>query len=260
MTTLKITINGKPGTISLDSFINMTVHSFKVLADLDSGISRRPAGSLKWIIKDIFKSSLGLEIEPRSKLPDRNFGPEVAQAFVRGIYQIENEGTTPPFFSEEGLSRAHRLVKLIGRNGATGFHAEYFKESADLTIQSSANIEQLLGASHHSFGSVEGMLETISIHGGPRFVVYHHISHKGITCKVPSEMIEEAKDYMGRRVIIGGLVNYNAKGEPTRVEAENLRVLRREHELPWTEQLSGSDPHLTGDLSSKQYIKDVRGG
>lgn len=260
MATLKLTIDGKPGTISLDSFISMTAQSFNVLADLDRGISRRPSGSLKWVIKDIFKSSLGLEIEPRSKLPDRNFGPEVAQAFVRGIYQIENEGTTPPFFSEYGLNRAHKLVKLIGRNGATGFRTQYFEESATLSVQSSANIEQLLGASHHSFGSVEGLLETISIHGGHKFIVYHHISRKGITCNVPAEMIEDAKDYLGRRVIISGLVHYNAKGEPTRVEAEKLRVLRKEHELPWTEQLTGSDPELTGTLSTKQYIKDIRGG
>jgi hypothetical protein len=238
----------------------MTLQSFNVLADLDRGISRRPSGSLRWIVKDVFTSSLGLEVEPRSKLPDKNFGPEVAHAFVRGIYQIEHEGTTPPFFSEYGLMRAQKLVRQIGRNGATGFRAQYFQDSAVLSIQSSANIEQLLGASHHAFGSVEGTLETISIHGGSKFIVYHHITRKGITCTVPSEMIEEAKDDLGRRVIVSGLVHYNAKAEPTRVEADKLRVLKKEFELPTTDSLTGSEPDLTDTLSTKQFIKDIRGG
>jgi len=260
MATLKLTINGKPGTITLDSFLSMTLNSLRVLSDIDCGISRRPTGSLKWVVKDIFVSSLGLEVESRSKLPDRNFGPDVARAFVKGIYQIEHEGTTPPFFSEVGLERAYRLVKMIGRNGATGFTTKYFEESAHLTIQSAIAIEQLLGASHHAFGSVEGMLETISIHGGPKFVVYHHISKKGITCNVPPDMIESATGHMGRRVVVMGLVHYNAKGEPTRVEADEVRVLRKENELPSTEHLTGSEPDLTGAMSSEQYLRNIRGG
>src|SRR5881396_2159232 len=120
MATLKLEIQGRPGTISLRTFAAVISNSFRILDDLDSGISRQPNGSLNWVVKDLFVHSLGLLIQPRSKLSDKDFGPEVAKAFVSGLDQIEREGTTPPYLSEEGMDSVRRLLKTIGQDGATG--------------------------------------------------------------------------------------------------------------------------------------------
>jgi hypothetical protein len=63
---------------------------------------------------------------------------------------------------------------------------------------------------------------------------------------------------LGRRIIASGKVCSNMKGEPLRVEAEEIKVLRRKEELPSIAALSGIDPHFTGELSTEEYIRSLR--
>ena len=64
----------------------------------------------------------------------------------------------------------------------------------------------------------------------------------------------------GKRVNVTGMVQYNARGEPMRVEPEAIRALRDESELPTIEEMSGRYPDLTGELSTAQFLREVRGG
>jgi hypothetical protein len=91
-----------------------------ILRDLDSGISGQPRGSLDWTVTDLSKGSLIVEVESRTKLADKNFGPQVAEAVVIGLERVEQQGTSPPYLSERGMEKARHLVRLIGRDGTSG--------------------------------------------------------------------------------------------------------------------------------------------
>ena len=70
-------------------------------------------------------------------------------------------------------------------------------------------------------------------------------------------MFDAAKEK--RRVIATGLIAYNARHEPIRVELRGeLRLLRRESELPSISELLGSDPELTGALSTEDFVRSLR--
>ncbi|MGH2370123.1 MAG: hypothetical protein ACRDI2_18255, partial [Chloroflexota bacterium] len=132
-------------------------------------------------------------------------------------------------------------------------------ERAEVTARASAHIEQLLPIRRHSIGSIEGTIETISIHGMKRFVVYHSRTRKAVTCRFKSdEWIARAAEAMGQRVSVLGTVYSNAKGEPMRVDVERLRILRSKEELPSIASLSRSRPVFTGDLSTEEYIAEIR--
>jgi hypothetical protein len=111
------------------------------------------------------------------------------------------------------------------------------------------------------FGSVEGKLETVSVHGKPRYVVYHGRTGKAVTCKIDGQQrLQGAIDLMGRRVNVAGRIHYNARGEPLRIDDGDIRPLRDDSQLPTTAELTGSDPNLTGKLSTAEYLEIIRGG
>jgi hypothetical protein len=43
-----------------------------------------------------------------------------------------------------------------------------------------------------------------------------------------------------------------------RVDVHHLRVLRPDSELPTIESLTGSRPNFTGDLSTEEYLREIR--
>jgi len=252
---------GELGQISLRGFLTALDSTLSVLRDLDSGVSGEPSGSLDWVVTDLSAGSLCLEVEPRSRFEDRNAGPEVVAAFVAGLAQIETDGTTPPYFSDYGMQKTRRLLKLIGRQGMAGLEVTSSERRVEITARASANIDQLIPIRRRSIGSVEGMLEMISVHSKPRFVIYHSRTRKAVTCRFGGEeMLEAAKTALGKRVSVLGVVHSNARGEPMRVESERIRAFRDPRDLPTAAELKGIDPNFTGEMTTEEYLRSIRNG
>ena len=260
MAQLRFELQGEVSAIGLKAFSVAVTNWLRVLADIDSAISGEPSGSLTWVVSDLKIGSCSIAAEARSKIEDRDVGPEVSRAFVQGFRILEFEGTTPPYLSESGMRNSKTILRLIGSEGVSGLRVGYQSDSFELSARASANIDQLLPTKRHAIGSVEGKLEMISLHGkSPRFIVYHHRTRKAVTCKFSADRLEEVKDALGKRVIISGRVHYNAKGEPLRVELDRMRKMLSSSELPSVSQMRGYAPNLTGEMSTSEYIRSVRG-
>lgn len=260
MTGVRVEIEGERGTISAAGFLEALRSSLRILAELDSGISGQPRGTLDWVITDLYTHSLGAELTPRSRLGERNVGPAVTAAFVGGMAQIEREGTTLPYLSEAGMRDVRRLLKLIGRDGAQGLVVADARARVGLSARAAANVEELIPARHQALGSVDGVLEVISIHGPARFVIYHSRTRKAVTCRFDRQRwLEAVKEALGSRVNVAGAVHYNAKGEPLRIDLADIRRLKAEDQLPAIARLTGSMPDLTGGQRSEEYVRSLRG-
>jgi hypothetical protein len=261
MATVRLTLKGAPENISLRSFADALTHSVEILEDLDLAISREAKGSLEWVVTQLATGSLSVTLESRSKLTAHNFGPDTANAFVTGLDKIEKEGASPPYLSEYGIKQARSLAALIGRDGVAGINVTDLQQTAELSPVAVENARKLIQIKTSAIGSVEGTIETLSIHGKARFVIYHLRTRKAISCQFDREKwFEKTRDMMGKRVTVHGLVHYNIKGEPQRVEIEDMRLARDSRELPTIEELSGSDPNFTGTLSTEEYIRQIRNG
>jgi len=245
----------------MEAFVAALANWLKMLGAFDSAISGIAKGSLDWVVSDLAMGSLRVQAEARSRLEDKNYGPDVVSVSITGLRVLEYEGRTPPYLSEVGLKSATRLLKLIGNEGVTGIRMANHTESVELSARASAHVDQLLPIRRHALGSVEGKLELISVHGPkPRFNVYQRGTHKAVSCVFPETMLNESIEALGRRVIAIGVVYYNAKNEPVRLVVERLRVLRRESELPSIEAIGGSDPDFTGGVSTAEYLRSMRNG
>lgn len=260
MAQLRLTLEGKVGEISLKSLATAVSSSLRILSVLDAAMSEDNQGELTWVVSGLHEGSLVIEVESRSLVEERDLGPEVARAFLDGLRRIERDGASPPYLSERGLVSARRLVKLVGSDGTLGLKVSDLHETVVITTHAGANVDQLARIRHRAIGSIEGRLDVISVHGRtPRFIVYLSSTCKAVTCQLDPAQLDAAKAALGRRVYVAGVVLSNARGEPVRVEAEQIRVLRSADQLPTIAELTGSDPAFTGGAGATAYLRGMRG-
>lgn len=263
MATVRIKIDGQPGQVTLAAFLGVVSNVGRILAELDAAISEQPHGSLDWVVDDLFTGSLGAELRSEPRTLDReDAGAAVVRAFVGGWQTIETEGRTPPLFSPDAMQRAKSIVRFIGKEGATGIEISDTNETVELSPKSAVNVTQLLKEQRRSRGSVEGKLETVSVHRGARVIVYHSRTRKAIRCRLPDELLEQASTAMRlrQRVIVSGTIFSNGKGEPLRIDVTKLRILPPDSELPRYNDIGGHYPDFTGEMSTRDYIRSIRVG
>lgn len=263
MARLRFQVQGELGNITLAGFMSQLNDHLRMLREYDLAISREKKASLEWIITNVSTGSLIIETESRSRLKEKNFGPEIVKACVDGWDRIEHEGMSPAYLTEQGMSAARRIVRRIGREGMEGFVVSAPGRSIAVSPKASVHMDQLIPVKYRSVGSAEGTLETISIHGGSRFTIYHSRTKKAIRCDIPEQeakLLDRAKEALGRRVQARGLLERNARSEPIRIKAEHLRILREREELPTIAELGGKYPDFTGGLTSEEYVRSLRDG
>ncbi len=158
------------------------------------------------------------------------------------------------------MNVVRRIVARIGKEGMTGIAMSSPDRRVTITPRASDNFNQLLPTKDESRGSAEGTLETVSIHRGSRFMIYHSRTKNAIRSDIPpdSKLLDQAKEALGSRVLVAGLVHTNARGEPIRISAETLRILSEAPALPSIASLGGKYPDLTGDLTTEEYVRSLR--
>lgn len=260
LATVRLKLEGEPKSIPLRVFLTAIQNELKILSDLDTAISGEPNGTLDWFVTEMRVASLEVVTESRPKSDYRDIGPEVSKGIVASLEEIENRGATPPYLSHTGMQSVKRLLGTVGKGKASGLLMASPSENVQISVTSKAseNVRQLLPIRYHSLGSVEGKIEMINIHGGSRFVVYDARTRRAITCKFDSKVwMDLVKNALGRRVNISGMVHANTRGEPLRVDIDDIRVLRSKEELPSIDDIAGIDPDFTGNRSTADYLRSM---
>lgn len=269
MAKLRFEIDGKPSDVAFQSFVSATANFLGLLREIDQVMSGRYLGTLRWYVSGLHSNG-GLSIEVLSKLKppprrkkllqiDPDIGGRVAGSLVTGFDNVENLGVSPPYLSLYGLQRLNDMLHVLEQNGARGYRTTDLQQDRTVTLTQHAieNVRALLPTKRKTIGSVEGKLEAISIHKSKKFVVYDALTKKAITCEFADKMLDTVKDALGHRVLVSGMVHWNAKSEPKRVDADNIRLLGQH--LPSTSDLSGAYPDITEGMTVEEYIRSIRG-
>ena len=263
MARVTLAVQGKLGDMSLDSFLRVLKESHAILAELDRAVSQQRNGTLRWVVSGLSTGSVVVEAESRVIRGETDFGPQVTERFVDGIHTIQTEAITPALFSLDSLTAMRRIVRILGTDGVSGLavDAPESDKSVELSATANENIQALVGVHHKSLGSVEGRLELISIHAKERrFNVYHAITQKAVRCNLSKGMEEEVVRSLGRRVVVSGEVSYNVRREPVRVAVDHMRMLKAENDLPSIQNMLGLASDITGELTTEEYIRELRDG
>jgi len=265
--TLRFEIDGEPPYVAFSTFVTAALKLKQLLRELDQVISGRYGGTLQWYVSSLTSSrNLGIEVlsrvrtsPTRARVPD--VSGQVAASLVTGFDNVEHRAISPPYLSEYGLQHLGEMLDVLNKNGARGYTATDVEHARTVTVSRSAaeTVRQLLPIRRSTLGSVDGRLEAISIHRRPKFIVYHGLTSKAVTCVFEGSdvMLETVKDILGRRVLVSGTVHSNIKGEPVRIDVADIRILGAEN-LPTTRELTGSHPDITDGMTAEEYIRSLR--
>jgi hypothetical protein len=110
-----------------------------------------------------------------------------------------------------------------------------------------------------AWGSVDGELDVLSVRAQPYFVIYEHGINNQVRCSFPDEWTATVKELLGHRVIVEGHIRYRPDGSISSLSSatsiEAVPEPRRK-----IAEFRGALPGISGQLSSMDYLRQVRTG
>ena len=110
-----------------------------------------------------------------------------------------------------------------------------------------------------AWGSIDGELDVISVRRQPYFVIYEHASTNQVRCHFPDEWMPIIKEFLGKRVVAEGLIRYRSDGSISSL-SESTSINAVPEPARSLSELRGSIPGISGNLSSADYIRQLRTG
>jgi len=251
---LRIEIASARPVVPLSAWVTVADGLLSILGGIETAISGGDRPAIEWDIEALsMESPLRAEIVGTHGTRPEVVG-RVARYTVEGLAQIEREPTLPRFFSEQLMNSASRIASVVGGD-ITGVRLASNGVQASPSHHSVANVDDATTGSE-SITSFEGVLETLTVHGRPQFNIYDVISRTLIRCYFRSDQLEEARRAFGERVVVYGIGKFRYNGEPESIEVDEIRVRRRQSELPQFGDLEGID--ITGSMNPTEYIRRLR--
>lgn len=194
---------------------------------------------LRWIVT-VEKGSVRLPLRPEVAHDEvaPSAIPGLIEAITNGLALLDMRAERPVHFSDKALQDAKALSNLVSdelpitvRNG---------KESAELSKRVAANVDDLLGPPETSYGTVEGALEGIQIHGAKnQFAVYDALTGVRTECRLSEDVtLDDLRPAIGKQVGIRGEITRRASGDRI-IVAHALSIFPSEDDLPSVEDVLG---------------------
>lgn len=249
--------------LDLSTLVQVVQSFAKILSRVDVAISGKK--SLVWEVKSLSKSSPALiEAVPRPRNRGVDVSDKVARHATNGLFALES-GTTPEFFDGKALDGVSQISRNRANERITLFRVTYLfdglkQAEASLSGLAGEYVKSIMAPRFSEIGSVEGRLETATIHNQDALVVYDNITGQKVSCIAQSR--EQLDGYtkeipLGSRVLVTGLVSTNSVGTPLNVRVDSIRTLRGAGELPQATDILGLYSDL--EISSSDFGEYLRG-
>ena len=217
-----------------------------ILHDLDAAAANNPNGAVRWRVSVLQKTSppiLGVTAEPvprrdpqTSEMVKRDTSKLVEAALLSGVRSLDS-GERPKGISDAVIENIRKLAIRSRRIGDIEVYSDSGRSEISETTLS--GIYKVIGSATKSKGSILGKLDTISVHYGNEIRVWDENSDRAVTCRYLDTMEDMVKDNLRKRVLVGGLVAFNARGQPLSVQVESLTPYGSDDTLPTIEEVSG---------------------
>ena len=256
-TEITVSVEGQTPDLLARPFLDAVDSSLDILRDLDASIAMRRSPTLQWAIADMH---IGSPAVMTLKALPPNTGKDVSQDvvnhYVEGLELLARGESLPPFFSDDALDAAKRLSDLTKGNERV-VTIQTGQRSVKVSHRISANVDDLIEKSYVSDGSVEGVIEMVTIHERTYFRIYDAIQGWGVPCYFAQDSIEEVRTALGKRASITGRLRSDRSGKPESMQVSGIRLLGSEP-LPTPGEVRGIASGMTGGLKAEEYLREVR--
>ena len=241
--------------LSLDDLSGAVAAFAGYLEQLDLGQSPSGKRTLDFRVATLsYNTPLLLEAmsEPREDMVDN--GPALAALAIRGAQEIAGGTGRPSRVSDEALEHLRRLAGYsVNGHASVTISAPSLSIAAPLTSALVGQVDRVLSQGD-SIGSIEGKLDTISVHIRPFFTLYDALTGRGVRCYFGEDRRALVLKSLGKKMLAHGRIRRDPGGFP-----KELRDLDRLDPLG---ESGGASAGLAGILRGVDVLHrlgDVRG-
>lgn len=225
--------------ITAEKFLKAVSSFVALINDVADNVSQEKA-AFKWLVS-VESGSAIVHFRPESHRAEKKFMPVAVKAVREGLRTIEKHAQRPRYWSDNALRKAKDLAEVL--DSTTGALDHVSVKSAafvqQITRNTSAHVDSLIGAEYKSLGTIEGRLRTVTESGGVHFVVQDAMTHNSVRCYVNEDDIDDYMKAFRRRVAVYGEIRYRKDGQPVSIAVHDFRVLRELHDLPKASDVRG---------------------
>lgn len=245
-TNLKLKIDGD---LTPEEFRKAVDAFFSLVKDVSSEI--KDAKEIPWKV-EVDKGSTIIELVYSPTIENVKFqkaANTVARAIPNGLSKLERGRIQRPplYFKDKALQHVRELAAVKTKSSnikevnitSESYKRGFQKLPFSLTQRAIATVEELIGADYHSFGSVEGKLQTLSERGEKKCYIYDELFDQKIVCRIHGAIFQKAYNAFGKRVAVSGIVHYNKRGLPIEVNVQDIDIFKSDEELPSLKTLRG---------------------
>ena len=229
----------------------------RLLREVDKGVYG-PKSRNQWLVRSLKSSAPTITVQP-----DLN-GREAAEAVGVGLRSLMTGVDHPPqYFTEQVLLNLQKMKRLFGGQSRARSITVWMngQQTASIERDISQRISRILNAGYHNFGSLEGTLEAINVHGILTVTIWDRVSRSPVRCSMPKhrEWITRIKDLLEKRVTVTGDIHYFVNGIPRFIS--NVTDIQDATPDPsWPRAEFGSIPDmLVREVGAAEWLKAVRG-
>ena len=253
---LEFQLYGDAEAVYYDSLVKALEDVQRLVRDVDWDVTRETVGR-RWVVERLRSSTPTIAIRPAMD------GAETLDVLMRGLQTVVDpvDRELPSSFSESALEDLRRMGRLF--KGKTRLRKLVFnsngREIASVTDSIREKVDFILNRGFSEYGSIDGKLEAINLHGTPRFTVWDRITNAPVHCTFPrsGNWTQKVRSLLQRRVLVTGRIRYLKDGRPYSMsELTDLIDKTPDPSLPKGD--FGSIPNLTGDMDSVEYVRRLR--
>lgn len=95
--------------------------------------------------------------------------------------------------------------------------------------------------------------------GAHKVSLYDEETRRAVGCRFPDRLFTTVKEALGHRVRALGEITRDRRGQVLRVDIERIETLPDMPSVPSVDDLLGIAPWYTGEQSTEDFLRSVRG-
>lgn len=212
---------------ALDSFIDL-------LTEIDKETSEKGDLTIEWAISSIRTGSIHITAvaNPVDEEIHRSRPSQVIKTVTQGLDQLQEAPVIPVGFSEAALKYTKTFADIINPNDFAEIRFRSNGWNKNVAPRLAGNIDEITKTTQKFYGSIEGILVSISVAGQQTLGIRSSIEGKTIRCYFKDNLLEVAKDALGCRVYVFGLIRQRLHGHKINIQVDELRILPSQDEMP----------------------------
>jgi hypothetical protein len=256
-------VDSENGHVRVDEFLERIDHLLTALNGIDRLVGKSGSPKLYYrIVAAAHASPLSITLQPMSKSGasevSRDYVKTCHSRFFKELRAMRRMEPISPDIEPELLEHFRDIGIGVGRDFKSAVISNG-EERVELDKTFESNASKLVAEENFSFGTFEGTLDAVNIHGqARRFWIYPKIGPQKVRCDFMPGTAEQIKEALGQLVRVAGLKFFGAGSPyPTRIKVKEFEIVAHEGRVS-LETLRGIAPGATGEMSAVEFVRKVR--